>query len=165
MYSANDELTVVDFRADGTIILSNGSVITPREREILELVASGARNREIAAKLFLSVHTVEYHVTHILQKLGARNRTEASIKAARLGLSPGSVRQVAGAEPGVRSRETWTPRRLTPRRLVVPLLVALNGLLLYVAVMGSPVDLSADGAGNTVAQAVPAHAEPPMTPP
>lgn len=165
--SANDELTIVTSRRDGTIVLSNESVLTPRELEILKLLASGARNQEIAARLFLSVHTVEYHVTHILQKLEVRNRTEASIKAARLGLSsvPGRAHQVAVTEPGVGSREPWAPRGLIPRRLVVPLLVALNGLLLYLAVMGSPVDLSTDGPGNTVAQAVPTHAEPPMTPP
>lgn len=167
MGNANDELTIVDSRRDGTIVLSNESVLTPREREILELVASGSRNREIAARLFLSVHTVEYHVTHILQKLEARNRTEASIKAARLGLSSArrDVYQRTPAEPSGPSREMRTLRRLIPRRLVVPLLVALDGVLLYLAVMGSPVDLSADGPGNTVAQAVPAHAEPPMTPP
>lgn len=165
MDSANDELTVADFHADGTILLSNGSTITPREREILELVASGARNREIAAKLFLSVHTVEYHVTHILQKLGARNRTEASIKAARLGLSSvrGDAYQRTPTEPWAPTRETRTPRRFVPRRLAVPLLVALNGLLLYLALTGSPLDLSAGGPPNAVAQAqaTPAAATPP----
>jgi len=161
--SANDELTIVDFQRNGTIVLSNGSAITPREREILELLASGARNREIASKLFLSVHTVEYHVTHILQKLEARNRTEASIRAARLGLSSarGNVYQRTPAEPSGPARETRTPRRLIPRRLVVPLLVALNGLLLYLAVTGSPFDLSAGGPPNAVAQATPAATTPP----
>lgn len=157
------ELRIAASTADGTILLSNGSAITPREREILELVASGARNREIAAKLFLSVHTVEYHVTHILQKLEARNRTEASIMAARLGLSSvrGDVYRRTPAEPSAPARETRTPRRLVPRRLAVPLLVALNGLLLYLAVTGSPFDLSADGPPNAVAQATPAAATPP----
>ena len=161
--NANDELTIVDSRRDGTIVLSNGSVLTPRELEILELLASGARNREIAAELFLSVHTVEYHVTHILQKLEVRNRTEASTKDARLRLSmaPANVNQMTAAEPGGRLKEAWMPRRLIARRLVVPLLVALNGLLLYLAVVGSPLDFSADGPPNAVAQATPAAATPP----
>ena len=84
--SANDEMAIVDSQRDGTIVLSNGSAITPRELEILRLLASGARNREIAAKLFLSVHTVEYHVTHILQKLGVHDRAQATAEAIRRGI-------------------------------------------------------------------------------
>jgi DNA-binding CsgD family transcriptional regulator len=164
--SANDELTIANFRRDGAVVLSNGSVLTPGELEILEFLASGARNREIAAGLFLSVHTVEYHVTHILQKLGVRNRTEASIKAARLGLSmaPDNVCQTTAIEPGGRVQEAWVPARHIGRRLVVPLLVALNGLLLYLAVLGSPFDSSADGPANAVAQASPAPSGPATSP-
>ena len=51
--------------------------LTPREREVLGLIAEGARDREIADQLVLTESTVKSHVQSILRKLGARNRTEA----------------------------------------------------------------------------------------
>jgi DNA-binding CsgD family transcriptional regulator len=53
-----------------------GALLTKREEEVAELVAGGATNREIAQALFLSPKTVERHVSNVLKKLGARNRTE-----------------------------------------------------------------------------------------
>jgi len=60
--------------------------LTDRESEILELIAGGATNREIAAALFLSPHTVKEHTSTLYRKLGARNRAEAVQRAQRLGL-------------------------------------------------------------------------------
>ena len=60
--------------------------LTERELEVLQLLASGARNKEIAVKLFLSERTVKFHVSSILGKLGAGNRTEAAAIATREGL-------------------------------------------------------------------------------
>jgi DNA-binding NarL/FixJ family response regulator len=60
--------------------------LTSREREILELIADGARNRVIAARLGISRHTVKFHVASVLVKLGARSRTEAVALALRAGL-------------------------------------------------------------------------------
>jgi DNA-binding NarL/FixJ family response regulator len=60
--------------------------LSPREREVLELMGAGDTNREIAAHLHLSPHTVKDHTTAILRKLDARNRTEAVERARRLGL-------------------------------------------------------------------------------
>jgi DNA-binding NarL/FixJ family response regulator len=65
----------------------NPAHLTPRECEVLELVAEGARNAEIARRLVLSERTVSHHVTAILRKLDVRNRGEASAAAVRLGLS------------------------------------------------------------------------------
>lgn len=56
--------------------------LTAREREVLELVASGMSNREVASQLFVSAPTVKVHLRHIYDKLGVRNRTEASARAA-----------------------------------------------------------------------------------
>jgi DNA-binding NarL/FixJ family response regulator len=63
-----------------------GSPLTDREREVLEAVASGATNREIAERLFLSPHTVKEHTSSLYRKLSVRNRAEAVQKAQRLGL-------------------------------------------------------------------------------
>jgi predicted ATPase/DNA-binding CsgD family transcriptional regulator len=61
--------------------------LTPREVEILRLLAAGMTNPDIAAQLFLSVRTVENHVAHILAKLGVRTRTAAAA-AAHIALAP-----------------------------------------------------------------------------
>jgi DNA-binding NarL/FixJ family response regulator len=60
--------------------------LTAREADVLELLAVGRRNMEIAAELSVSVNTVEFHVRHVLAKLGARSRTEAAMRARELGL-------------------------------------------------------------------------------
>ena len=60
--------------------------LTPREREVLGLVAEGLTNRRIAETLFISESTAGVHVSNILGKLGAASRTEAATIAARLGL-------------------------------------------------------------------------------
>ena len=61
--------------------------LTPRERDVLELVARGATNREIAGQLFLSPHTLKEHTSALYRKLGVRNRAEAVQRAERLGLT------------------------------------------------------------------------------
>ncbi len=60
--------------------------LTPRERQVLELVASGATNREIGASLFMAEKTASVHVSRILAKLGVRSRTQAAAVAHRAGL-------------------------------------------------------------------------------
>ncbi|HEU4977334.1 MAG TPA: response regulator transcription factor, partial [Solirubrobacteraceae bacterium] len=60
--------------------------LTPRERQVLELLARGATNREIGAELFMAEKTASVHVSRILAKLDVRSRTEAAAVAHRLGL-------------------------------------------------------------------------------
>jgi len=62
--------------------------LTGRERQVAELVARGASNREVAEALVLSPKTVERHLTNILAKLGARNRTDLARR-----IHAGSVRE------------------------------------------------------------------------
>ena len=59
---------------------------TPREREVLRLVAQGATNADIAARLQVSTGTVKFHLTGIMRKLGVTNRTAAARAAAQRGL-------------------------------------------------------------------------------
>lgn len=63
--------------------------LTPREEEILTLVAQGLDNQEIADVLFISLPTVKTHIGHILAKTGSRNRVQAVIYAFRAGLVTG----------------------------------------------------------------------------
>ncbi|MEA5361513.1 response regulator transcription factor [Amycolatopsis sp., V23-08] len=60
--------------------------LSERELEVLRLVADGRSNREIAASVFLAEGTVKNHVTNVLGKLGARDRTQAALRARDLGL-------------------------------------------------------------------------------
>jgi two-component system, NarL family, nitrate/nitrite response regulator NarL len=67
---------------DGTAV----EPLTPRERQVLQLMAEGLANRAIAQALQISEHTVKFHVNTIMGKLGAQSRTAAVVQATRLGL-------------------------------------------------------------------------------
>jgi DNA-binding CsgD family transcriptional regulator len=61
-------------------------VLTPRELEVLALLAEGASNKLIARRLGISAHTAKYHVASLLEKLDAVSRTDAVAHAARIGV-------------------------------------------------------------------------------
>jgi len=61
--------------------------LSAREAEVLRLIAAGATSKEIAEELVISIHTVEHHITHVYQKIGARGRAEATAYALRRGLA------------------------------------------------------------------------------
>jgi DNA-binding NarL/FixJ family response regulator len=61
-------------------------LLTERERDVLQHVASGSRNRDIGERLFISEETVKVHIKHIMEKLGASDRTEAVTIAVRRGI-------------------------------------------------------------------------------
>ena len=63
-----------------------GTSLTPRELEVLVLLAEGASNKEIARRLGILVHTAKFHVGSLLDKLDAVGRTDAVTHAARLGV-------------------------------------------------------------------------------
>ena len=64
----------------------NTSELTDRERQVLQLLAVGKSNQEIAAELMISASTVKFHINHILSKLDVSDRTQAVVKALRRGL-------------------------------------------------------------------------------
>ena len=66
--------------------LPPGEPLTPRESLVLTLIADGAANKEIASRLRISEHTVKFHVSSILNKLGAATRTEAVARGYKEGL-------------------------------------------------------------------------------
>jgi two-component system nitrate/nitrite response regulator NarL len=68
----------------GLAVLSED--LTAREREVLQYLAEGLPNKAIAQKLGVTEHTIKFHVNAILTKLGAQSRTEAVVRATRLGL-------------------------------------------------------------------------------
>jgi DNA-binding CsgD family transcriptional regulator len=80
--------------ADVTMVLSNGMssaaddevLLTPRELEVLTLLAEGLSNKAIARRLGISVHTAKFHVGALIDKLDAVGRTDAVAHAARRGV-------------------------------------------------------------------------------
>jgi DNA-binding NarL/FixJ family response regulator len=91
-WSGTDVANAVRMVALGMSVFEPGDDATPaglsgREREVLELIATGATNGEIASRLYLSPHTVKEHTSSVYRKLGVRNRAEAVQRAQRLGLT------------------------------------------------------------------------------
>ena len=75
-----------EFYENGEDELEGRESLTPRELEVLELLAQGLPNKAIAARLGISDQTVKFHVAAICGKLGAVNRTDAARRALRLGV-------------------------------------------------------------------------------
>lgn len=82
----------VRVREDGPFVLDAEAVrrlgLTPREHEILGLIAAGLSNREIGERLFVSENTVKTHSARVFEKLGVARRTQAVQEGRRLGLIP-----------------------------------------------------------------------------
>jgi DNA-binding CsgD family transcriptional regulator len=62
------------------------TTLTPRELEVLALLADGASNKAIARRLGISIHTVKFHVSSLIDKLDAVGRTDVVVHAARIGV-------------------------------------------------------------------------------
>jgi len=65
---------------------SEEAIISKREEEVLQLVAEGASTTEVAARLYISVKTVKNHLASIYQKLDSRDRTQAVVRAVKMGI-------------------------------------------------------------------------------
>jgi two-component system nitrate/nitrite response regulator NarL len=93
LMAAAQELVVLDPSLVPTMLATGDQAsprmveeLTPRELEVLQLLAEGLPNKAIAHRLGISQHTVKFHVNAIMGKLGAQSRTEAVVLATRLGL-------------------------------------------------------------------------------
>jgi DNA-binding NarL/FixJ family response regulator len=92
--AAAQGLVVLDPLFAGSLVSARGGglpqasaeALTPRETEVLRLMAEGLPNKAIARRLNISEHTVKFHVNAILGKLGVESRTEAVVRATRLGI-------------------------------------------------------------------------------
>jgi DNA-binding NarL/FixJ family response regulator len=67
-----------------TLLSADWGKLTPREQEIVQLIATGANNEEIANRLYISQRTVKNHITSILSQLNLRNRTQIAILVAQI---------------------------------------------------------------------------------
>ena len=75
-----------DERPTPAIVPGLVTALSDRELEVLHLLAASKQNQEIAAELHMALNTVKKHATHIFDKLGATNRTEATVRAREFGL-------------------------------------------------------------------------------
>jgi DNA-binding CsgD family transcriptional regulator len=83
--AAPGELADVSLVAARDRTQASDVALTPREFDVLALIAEGASNKAIARRLGISVHTVKFHIASLFDKLDADGRTEAVAQAARMG--------------------------------------------------------------------------------
>ena len=118
-----------------------GADLTPREREVLAMVAAGMTNREIGEALFISESTAGVHVSNLMAKLGVGSRTEAATAAYRAGLVESAAgTPTLGAGPHANSTgqnpppNAWSGRRAEgSSRRALPLVAALVAILAITA--------------------------------
>jgi LuxR family maltose regulon positive regulatory protein len=82
----HDLAVAPDERPSAAIVPGLVTALSDRELEVLVLLAAGKQNQDIADELHMALNTVKKHVTHIFEKLGATNRTEATARARQFGL-------------------------------------------------------------------------------
>lgn len=149
--------------------LPPGVELTPREREVLAMVAEGKTNREIGAELFISESTAGVHVSNILAKLGVGSRTEAAAYAIRMASADRAIDAPPAVATEPTSREAparlqdrlraWWGRQTRIVRIVTVSVVALLaitvGLTYAVVIAGRPMAAASPGASRHLDTAEP----------
>jgi DNA-binding CsgD family transcriptional regulator len=120
--------------------------LSDRELDILKLVATGASNKEIAQKLFISSNTVKVHLRNIFNKINATSRTEAAMYAVRTGLVENASPQIGDKEDGYKKDDyagagvevslalPGEQKRFSQRRIVSSVILA--GTLIVLVLLG-----------------------------
>lgn len=106
--------------------------LSAREKEILQLVATGATNRQIASELTISVNTVKTHLRNVFTKLSVESRTEAALWAVEYGVVDVQQKGVASTREGERAEETASWEMERPWPLCVGQYLALGLSFLFV---------------------------------
>jgi len=116
--------------------MAENNTLTPREMEILALIAEGKSNKEIAAELFISVNTVKVHVSNIFQKIEVSSRTEATLYAIEKGFihSPGPIILNNGTESIVEGKLKFP---FPEEHLTIPFIIVLFIALLIFFFIGN----------------------------
>jgi DNA-binding CsgD family transcriptional regulator len=122
------------------------SQLSPRQREILDLVAEGRTSKEIAVELGISESTVKWHLANAFERLGASSRAEAVARAIRSNGAVVVTEPTARVRPGAQARVAW------PRLVAIAIAIAIAGALL-------------GGATLATLRLGPAPLESPTTPP
>ena len=132
VFGAQDEVFVdVTSRAstllDAAGVHANPVGISRREQEVLRFVAESLCNKEIAARLCVSERTVKFHVSSLLQKLGARDRVELARFCSENSVPPAWIRSQSTVGSSVRNNDARnTPRELPETQLSEPARLAAN---------------------------------------
>jgi DNA-binding NarL/FixJ family response regulator len=87
LWTGADQRRLSNYLRDGRVIIGHFAPLTPREKQILIILTTGATNREISEALSISHETVKEHVQHVLKKIGVNDRTQAAVWAVRNGLA------------------------------------------------------------------------------
>jgi len=98
--AASVDISEVMYQSRRPELRSDADRLTPREREVLQLIAEGHTGRDVAERLFLSPKTVEGHKTRIMEKIGAKNRSDLIRFALRSGIVTLEEGERPALEPG-----------------------------------------------------------------
>ena len=116
--------------------MADNTELTTREIQILALIAEGKSNKEIAAKLVISINTVKVHVSNIFQKIEVSSRTEATLYAIENGIvSPALPQGTPGLFDGVTSVEPEPENPAKNNKLLISLLVLITALAVIITIV------------------------------
>lgn len=117
--------------------MAQNNTLTPREMEILALIAEGKTNKEIASKLFISVNTVKVHISNIFQKIEVSSRTEATLYAIEKGIITPAlpIENQDTTTQSIEEEEPLAEKDNPLKRMLVPILSLLGILVIAMVIL------------------------------